>query len=349
MGRPALEGLDLPECRLRLPPGVVEPGQLHRRICSRVQQIGQQPDHLAAVDAVLDHPHGHSARMRGPLAGQAHPRQVCAVRQVLDRTCRDTRTGPHQQVRPGPGVGLPQRHPGKASVHDDQHPGGRVGRLDRQLGLTAAEATHRRVDLRVRAALGQRHHSHLREPRRPAVLGRPAERRPVRLRVRRVQHEPVDRSQPHPAVEGALRADRGQGAGQLAEQGLQNLWPKTSARPRERRLVRDAGTQLRDAAYQLLGDIVIGVLLEQRQGKGEVDHEPCRQRAGLLVPDPAAPPVPRRPAPVSPTESPHPAARDQTTPPKDACPAQRPRCPDVTDCLTTSSNGIVFPAAGDTP
>jgi hypothetical protein len=37
----------------------------------------------------------------------------------------------------------------------------------------------------------------------------------------------------------------------------------------------------------VLGHIVAGVLLEQGQGEREVDHESCRERAGLLVPDAA--------------------------------------------------------------
>ncbi len=125
-------------------------------------------------------------------------------------------------MSPRPGVCLPQRHAGKAPVHDDQHSGSLVGHLDRQLRLAAVEPAHRRVDLRVCAALGQRHHPRLREPRGLAILDRPAEYVPVGRRIRHIQHEPVYCGQAHPAIEGALQTDGSQRAGQLAEQRLQD-------------------------------------------------------------------------------------------------------------------------------
>jgi hypothetical protein len=37
----------------------------------------------------------------------------------------------------------------------------------------------------------------------------------------------------------------------------------------------------------MLGHVVAGVLLEQGKAEREVDHEPCWERAGFLVPDAA--------------------------------------------------------------
>jgi hypothetical protein len=84
----ALERLDLPKCRLRLPSFPVQGCQFGRRTGSWVQQVGQQPHHFAAVDAVLDHPHQHPAGVRALLSGQVHPRQVGAVSQMLDGPVR---------------------------------------------------------------------------------------------------------------------------------------------------------------------------------------------------------------------------------------------------------------------
>src|SRR5579859_4203936 len=103
-------------------------------------------------------------------------------------------------------LGLPQRHPGKAQVHDHQHPGRAAGHRDRQLRLPAAEDAHPGIDRRVRSGLGQRHHPGLGEPRRlaPGVY-RAAERGPVNLRVRHVEGEPVHRGHPHPRQNAPAR------------------------------------------------------------------------------------------------------------------------------------------------
>jgi hypothetical protein len=44
-----------------------------------IRQVGQQPDDLAAVDAVFDHSDQDPAGMRALLPGQVHPRQVRPV------------------------------------------------------------------------------------------------------------------------------------------------------------------------------------------------------------------------------------------------------------------------------
>src|SRR6267143_32930 len=67
-----------------------------------IQQIGQQPDDLAPVDAVLDHPDQDPAGMRALLPGQVHPRQVRPVVQDLDRAAGQARPRPDQQMCPGP-------------------------------------------------------------------------------------------------------------------------------------------------------------------------------------------------------------------------------------------------------
>jgi hypothetical protein len=41
------------------------------------------------------------------------------------------------------------------------------------------------------------------------------------------------------------------------------------------------------SSHHVLRDVIAGVLLEQGQGQREVDHEPGRERAGLLIPDAA--------------------------------------------------------------
>jgi len=189
---------------------------------------------------------------------------------------------------PGPGIRAPQGDSGEAPVHDHEHSRGRGGEHDRQFRFAAAGPVHCRVDLRVGSGLGQRHHPHLGESGHlPARVLRAAEPPPVRLRLRSVQDESVHGGEPHPAVEGSLQARGGQRPGQLAEDPLDGRCSQALASPGERGPVRDAPAQLRDTAHHVLGHVVAGVLLEQSQAEGEVDHEPCRERAGLLVPDTA--------------------------------------------------------------
>src|SRR5260370_23149992 len=111
---------------------MVEGGELADREGHRVHQVGQQPDDLAPVDAVFDHPHQDPAGMRALLPGQVHPRQVRPVVQDLHRAAGHARPCPDQQMRPGLRIGLPQRHPRKAPVHDHQHPARSAGHRDRQ-------------------------------------------------------------------------------------------------------------------------------------------------------------------------------------------------------------------------
>ena len=227
-------------------------------------------------------------RCRPLLPGQVHPGQVGPVRQVLDRPGGHAGPRPDQQMGPGPGIRAPQGDSGEAPVHDHEHARGRGGEPDRQFRLAAAGPVHGRVDLRVSSGLGQRHHPHLGEPGHlPAGVLRPAEPPPVRLRLRSIQDEPVHGDEPHPAVEGSLQSSGGQRPGQLAEDPLDGRCSQALASPGERGPVRDAPAQLRDAAHHVLGHVIAGVLLEQSQAEGEVDHEPCRERAGLLVPDTA--------------------------------------------------------------
>ena len=179
------DGPHRPFCQLRkdhlaFPALMVEGGKLPGGEGRGVHQVSQQPDDLAAVDAVLDHPHQDPAGMRALLPGQVHPRQVRPVVQDLHRAAGHAGPRPDQQVRPGLRIGLPQRHPGKAPVHDHQHPGRAAGHRDRQLRLPAAEGAHAGVDRGVRPGLGQRHHPGLGEPRWLAFsVRRPAERCPV--------------------------------------------------------------------------------------------------------------------------------------------------------------------------
>ena len=64
---------------------------------------------------------------------------------------------------------------------------------------------------------------------------------------------------------------------------LQRCGPKLLPGPGERRLVRNRLVQLAQGPDQVLRDIVVGVLLEQRQREHEVDHEPARQGTGLGI------------------------------------------------------------------
>ena len=122
-----------------------------------VEQIGQQPDHFAAVDLVLDHAQDNMPRCRPLLPGQVHPGQVGPIRQVLDRPGGHAGPRPDQQMGPGPGIHAPQGDSGEAPVHDHEHSRGRGGEPDRQLRFAAAGPVHGRVDLRVGSGLGQRH------------------------------------------------------------------------------------------------------------------------------------------------------------------------------------------------
>lgn len=184
----------------------------------------------------------------------------------------------------GLGVGAPQGQPGEAPIHDHEHAVGRRGEFDRQRRFAVAKPAHRRIDLRVNTGLGQRHHSHL---GKPSVLAarvlHPAELPPVGLGLRRVQHEAVHCGPAHPPVEGALQTIGGQRPGQHPEDRFQSLGFQTPASPDEGGLVRDTAAQLRYATDQVLSHVVVEVLLEQGQGEREVDREPGRQRAGLLV------------------------------------------------------------------
>ena len=155
--------------RFAFPALMVEGGEFPGGEGHRVHQVGQQPDDLAAVDPVLDHPHHDPAGMRALLPGQVHPRQVRPVLQDLHRAAGHAGPCPDQQVRPGLRIRLPQRHPGKAPVHDHQHPGRAARPRDRQLRLPAAEPAHPGIDRGVRPGLGQRHHPGLGEPRRLAL------------------------------------------------------------------------------------------------------------------------------------------------------------------------------------
>jgi len=56
-----------------------------------------------------------------------------AVVQDLLRAAGHAGPRPDQRARPGPRVRLPQFHPGRAPVHDHQHPGGAGRHLDREL------------------------------------------------------------------------------------------------------------------------------------------------------------------------------------------------------------------------
>src|SRR5258708_2233612 len=102
---------------------MVERGELPGGEGGGIQQVSQQPDDLAPVDAVLDHPDQDPAGMRALLPGQVHPRQVRPVLQDLDRAGGHAGACPDQQVRPGPRVRLPQRHPGKPPGPDHHPPG----------------------------------------------------------------------------------------------------------------------------------------------------------------------------------------------------------------------------------
>lgn len=183
---------------------------------------------------------------------------------MFDRPCGHARARPDQQAGTGTGIGAPQRDPRETPVHDHEHSGRRGSELDRQLRFTAAEAVHRRVDLRVGPGLGQRHHSHPWIARfLPARVLRASEPVPVRLCLRGVQHEPVHGGDAHPAVEGPLQARRGQRPGQLAEHRLQDLRTQAAAGPGERGFVRDVPAQLRDTTDHVLCHVVVGVLLEE--------------------------------------------------------------------------------------
>ena len=223
------DGPHRPFCQLRkdhltFPALMVEGGELTSGEGHGVHQIGQQPDDLAPVDAVLDHPHQDPAGMRALLPGQVHPRQVRPVVQDLDRAAGHARPCPDQQMRPGLRIRLPQRHPGKAPVHDHQHPGRAARHRDRQFRLPAAEPAHLGIDRGVRPGLGQRHHPDLGEPRWLAFgVYRAAERGPVSRRIGYVQHEPVYRGHPHPPPERAVQAGRGHRPGQPAEHRLDHF------------------------------------------------------------------------------------------------------------------------------
>ena len=155
-----------------------------------VHQIGQQPDDLAPVDAVFDHPHQDPAGIL-PSARPGSSAPGTSRRLGLHRVAGHARPHPDQQMRPGLRIRLPQRHPGKAPVHDHQHPGRAAGHRDRQFRLPGAEPAHADVDRRVRPGLGQRHHLDLGEPRwLTSGIRRPAERGPGSRHVRQVEHEP---------------------------------------------------------------------------------------------------------------------------------------------------------------
>ena len=251
-----------PFCQLRkdhlaFPALMVEGGKFTSGEGRGVHQVGQQPDDLAPVDAVFDHPHQDPAGMRALLPGQVHPRQVRPVSQDRHRAAGHAGPCPDQQMRPGLRICLPQRHPGKAPVHDHQHPGRAAGHRDRQFRLPGAEPAHARVDRGVRPGLGQRHHPGLGEPRRLAFgVRRPAERGPVSRRVRHVEHEPVHRGHPHPPPERAVQPGRGHRPGQPAEHRLDHPRTQPLPGPGERGLVRDRLVHPLQRSYQVLRDIV---------------------------------------------------------------------------------------------
>ena len=118
----------------------------------------------------------------------------------------------------------------------------------------------------------------------PLASDRPAERGPVHLRVRHVEHEPVHRGHPHPPPERAVQAGRGHRPGQPAEHRLDHPRAQPLPGPGERGPVRDRLVHPLQRSHQVLRDIVIGVLLEQGKSEHVVDHEPGRKRPGLLVP-----------------------------------------------------------------
>ena len=89
-----IRGSSLPRPGIRLPSFAVEGRELGRRICPWIEQIGQQPDHFAAVDLVFDHAQDDMPRCCPLLPGQIHPGQVRPVRQVFDQPGQPRRTAP---------------------------------------------------------------------------------------------------------------------------------------------------------------------------------------------------------------------------------------------------------------
>ena len=115
-------------------------------------------------------------------------------------------------------------------------------------------------------------------------VDRAAERRPVNLRVRHVQHEPVHRSHPHPPPERAVQAGRRRRPGQPAEHRLEHPRTQPLPGPGKRGPGRDRLVHPLQRSRQVLRDIVIGVRLEQGKSEHEIDHEPGRKRPGPLIP-----------------------------------------------------------------
>lgn len=70
----------------------------------------------------------------------------------------------------------------------------------------------------------------------------------------------------------------------MVEDPLNNLRSQALPSPSERRLVRDALTQLLYLTLQLFCHIVVGVLVEEHKRECGVDHEPGRQRSRPTVP-----------------------------------------------------------------
>ena len=297
--------------------------QVQRRVLLRVQQVGDQAEHLGGllvaavfrrrVHGVLDDPHGQ--RRAVALAGRLQFRQVGAVGQDLHRLEGEGRRGAPQDVRPG-GEELPRQRPGQElPVRQHQHPRPEASLLQQVAGqrlLAVPVRADRRPEQAPGPGLGRRQPPHLRERPVPRLVRRPAEVLIVGLAVRHVRRRPVHGHDPQPAAGHPwvlLVTDRSR---DLLEQEPDRCRAELAAAPGQRGDVRRPPPpplprvhpavrvqmlpvqQVRSAALVIQAVGQLGHHLpvaavpapEQPQRQHEVHHQPGRQQPAPLLPDP---------------------------------------------------------------
>ena len=139
---------------------------------------------------------------------------------------------PDQQMGPGSGIRAPQGDSGEPPVHDHEHARGGAASLIASSGSPQqTPSTAASICAWVPVSVSVTTLTWGNPATCPRASLRPAEPPPVRLRLRSIQDEAVHGGEPHPTVERARQASRGQRPGQLAEDRLDGLRSQALASP----------------------------------------------------------------------------------------------------------------------